>query len=55
MIYRIFAAFLVLFGATSLAVKAEMPFPKPAVNDRLAGHLDKFAEPRLRKITDRVY
>lgn len=37
------------------AAKAEMPFPKPAVNDRLAAHLKKFAEPRLRKITDRVY
>ena len=34
---------------------AEMPFPKPAVNDRLAKHLNKFQEPRLRKVNDRVY
>lgn len=34
---------------------AEMPAPKPDVNPRLAAHLKKFGEPRLRKITDRVY
>lgn len=55
MIYRFLGAFLALFISASFAVKAEMPFPKPAVNDRLAAHLEKFAEPRLRKINDRVY
>ena len=54
-VYRVLGAFLALFIGVSFTAKAEMPFPKPAVNDRLATHLDKFAEPLLRKITDRVY
>lgn len=55
MISRIFCVGLALLISASLSARAEMPFPKPAVNDRLAAHLDKFAQPRLRKITDRVY
>ena len=55
MIYRVVSACVVLFIGASFVAKAEMPFPKPAVNDRLATHLEKFAEPRLRKINDRVY
>ena len=37
------------------AAQAEMPSPKPAVNDRLAQHLTKFAKAHLEKINDRVY
>ena len=55
MIYRVVSACVALFIGASFVAKAEMPFPKPAVNDRLATHLEKFAEPRLRKINDRVY
>lgn len=55
MLRRFFSALLALVFFAPFAAKAEMPFPKPAVNDRLAAHLDKFAEPRLRKINERVY
>ena len=55
MLHRFFSALLALVFFAPFAAKAEMPFPKPAVNDRLAAHLDKFAEPRLRKINERVY
>ena len=55
MIYRVVSACVALFIGASFVAKAEMPFPKPAVNDRLAAQIEKFAEPRLRKINDRVY
>ena len=55
MLYRVIGVVLALAFVAPLSAQAEMPFPKPAVNDRLAAHLEKFVEPRLRKINDRVY
>lgn len=55
MLYRIVGAVITLVLVTTFGTQAEMPFPKPAVNDRLSEHMEKFAEPRLRKINERVY